>query len=446
MRVKIAVIGAGISGIGAALALADQHDVRLFEKDGRFGGHAHTNEIDYDGVPMRVDTGFIVFNTKNYPNLCALFEHLKVPSENSNMTFSVSTEDGALEYACTSLKTVFAQRWRLADPRFWAVFAEILRFNRTAKAWLAASGGAGDHESLSDWLDRERFSARFRDAFLYPMGGAIWSTPSGDIGDFPARAFIQFFVNHELLNGFRQEIVWRTVSGGSRAYVDRALQALGPRAQAGVGAVRVERLATGQVRVRFADGSDDVFDHVVLATHSDQALALLAEPGAEERRLLSAVRYAPNVAVLHRDPSLMPQRRAVWSSWNFRAARIGAAVGDGRPPAVSYWMNRLQNLDPARPLFVTLNPTVEPDPALTFARHDYAHPQFDAAAFDAQTRMDAVQGAGGVWYAGAWLGWGFHEDGLSAGLRVAAALGARPSWAVNLDDARLRPPLAIAAE
>ncbi|MEO1331422.1 MAG: FAD-dependent oxidoreductase [Pseudomonadota bacterium] len=436
---KIAVIGSGVSGLGAALALSERHEVLLFEKDQRFGGHANTVEIDYDGVATPVDTGFIVFNTHNYPNLSAMFEALGVATEDSDMTFAVSADGGRLEYACDGLDKVFAQRWRALDPKFLRTFLEILRFHRQARGALAA--GEMDGLSLGEWLDRSGYGRHFREKFLLPMGGAIWSTSVRDMLDFPAQGLVQFFANHHLLEGFERKVTWRTVSGGSREYVSRALKKLGPRAQAGVGAVEVRRIATGQVRVRFDDGSDDVFDQVVLACHSDQALRLLADPDPMERSLLASVRYSDNVAVLHRDRALMPRREKVWSSWCFMSEQ-GA---DARPPAVSYWMNKLQNIDRSRPLFVTLNPHKEIDPALEFGRWSYAHPLFDQAAFDAQGRFDLAQGRRGVWFAGAWLGWGFHEDGLRSGLRVADALGARPDWAVDLG-APLRPSIAIAAE
>lgn len=436
---KIAIIGAGVSGVGAALALSEVADVQLFEKDGRFGGHANTVDVDYDGETIPVDTGFIVLNDRNYPNLTALFDHLGVATEESDMSFSISLDQGRLEYACDDLDRVFAQRWRAMDPRYLWSFREILRFNKEAKAALAS--GALDGLTLGEFLQKRGFGRYFRENFLYGMGGAIWSTPSAEMSAFPARGFVQFFSNHALLSGFGRVITWRTVSGGSREYVRRALQALGPRAQAGVGASAVTRRADGKVEISFDDGSSGVFDHAVLACHSDQSLRLLADADTEERAVLGDVRYGENVAVLHRDPSLMPKLRKVWSSWNFLSES-----GEGaRKPAVSYWMNRLQNIDRAKPLFVTLNPPVEPDPALTFGRYQYAHPQFDTAAFAAQDNLDRIQGRGGVWYAGAWTGWGFHEDGLRSGLRVAAAFGARPSWLRDLG-AGPAPGLAMAAE
>jgi predicted NAD/FAD-binding protein len=302
--------------------------------------------------------------------------------------------------------------------------------------------GALCNISLGEWMEDRGFGRYFRERFLLPMGGAIWSTPADRMRDFPAESFIGFFRNHDLMTGLESAMQWRTVDGGSREYVLRALRNLGPRARAGLEVVRVDR-ASGRPLLTYADGSIEAFDQVVLAGHSDQNLAMLSDPDAEERAVLSAVRYSPNRAVLHRDPALMPKRRKVWSSWNFLS--LGFEQDAGRPAAVTYWMNRLQGLDSSRDLFVSLNPPVEPDPEKVFASFDYAHPQFDQAAFEAQGRIDAIQGRGGVWHAGAWLGYGFHEDGLKSGLRVAAALGARPVWARDPGEVAER-QYAVAAE
>ncbi|MEO1505746.1 MAG: FAD-dependent oxidoreductase [Pseudomonadota bacterium] len=436
---KIAVVGSGVSGLGAALALSETHDVQLFEKDARFGGHANTVDIDHTGARIAVDTGFIVFNDKNYPNLCGLFDHLDVPSENSNMSFAVSLRNGALEYGCGSLDQVFAQRWRVVDPGHLRAFRDVMRFNQIAPKELAT--GEINGWTLGDWMKDRGFSRKFRENFLLAMGGAIWSTSPSKIESFPARAFVQFFKNHELMSGFGLQIQWRTVTGGSREYVQRVLQKLGPRAQAGVGVDAVTRLTNGQVKLKLSDGSEALFDQVVLATHPDQSLKLLIDADVDEFEVLSSVRYSDNVAVLHRDPDLMPKRRKVWSSWNV----ISEAGSEQQPASVTYWMNRLQNLDATRDVFVSLNPVREPDPDLVFGRYNYAHPLYDQAAFDAQTSIERLQGRRGVWYAGAWLGWGFHEDGLKSALRVTEALGARPTWARDTG-APLRPDVAIAAE
>ncbi|GMG84724.1 NAD(P)/FAD-dependent oxidoreductase [Paralimibaculum aggregatum] len=423
---KIAIVGAGISGLGAALALSERHDVRIYEQAGRLGGHANTVEAAFPDGMQPVDTGFIVYNQRNYPNLCGLFAHLDVPTKWSDMSFGFSLGGGACEYACDNLDKVFAQRWRVFDPRFIRMTREILRFTRVGQADLA--GGRANDLALGEWLESRRFSPWFRERFLLPMGGAIWSTSVARMLDFPARNFLNFFCNHDLMTGLDPAQRWRTVDGGSREYVRRVHARLGPRVQLGRAAARVES-AGARPRIRFADGTAERFDQVVLAVHGPEARRLLARPDAQQARLLGSFRTTENRAVLHSDTRLMPRRRRVWSSWNFLADRHEAE--GTRPAQVTYWMNRLQGIPEHRPLFVSLNPRDEIDPALTHGVYDYAHPFFDLAAFEAQRGMDAIQGRGGVWYAGAWLGYGFHEDGLRAGLRVADALGARPAWAAD---------------
>ncbi|MEM9146493.1 MAG: FAD-dependent oxidoreductase [Pseudomonadota bacterium] len=424
---KIAVVGSGISGLGAALALSEKHEVQLFERDSRVGGHANTVEVAYRDGMQPVDTGFIVYNQRNYPNLCAFFEHLEVPTRWSDMSFGFSLSEGRCEYACDSLDKIFAQRWRALDPRFVGMAREILRFTKVAPNDMAAGRLAG--LSLGEWLGQRGFGRWFRERFLLPMGGAIWSTSAQQILDFPAVNFVNFFCNHDLMTGLDAAQRWRTVEGGSREYVRRAHARLGPRVLPGREAVRVIT-TSARPKVRFSDGAEEAFDQVVLAVHAPDALRLLDVPDDAQAGLLGAFRTTTNRAVLHSDTRLMPKRRRVWSSWNFLA---DAAEYDGeRPAQVTYWMNRLQGIREDRPLFVSLNARAEIDPIETHAVFDYAHPFFDQAAFDAQGSMDTIQGRGGVWYAGAWLGYGFHEDGLRAGLRVAAALGSVPDWAADL--------------
>lgn len=436
---RVAVVGAGISGLGAAYALSDQADVRLFEAAPRFGGHANTVDVSVDGTDIAVDTGFIVYNTRNYPNLTSLFAHLGVKTEWSDMSFGVSIDGGRMEYGCDDLDTVFAQRRNLLRPRFLRGVWEIVRFQKIAPKQMDA--GALRDLSLGEWIAQEGFSDWFKHCFILPMGGAIWSTPPAEMMAFPAESFVAFYRNHDLMTGLDPCQRWRTVTGGSRAYVSEIVARLGSRAVAGARAVGLSR-AAGLPELRFADGSRAVFDQVILACHAPEARALLSDADAEEEALLGTFRTTPNRAILHSDATFMPKRRKVWSSWNFltRSDDPGEA-----PVPVTYWMNRLQTIDPARPLFVSLNPDRAPDPALTHAQFDYAHPAFDRAAFAAQRAMPSIQGRGGVWYAGAWLGYGFHEDGLAAGLSVAGALGAAPSWAAAMPSA-MRSAIAKAAE
>jgi len=413
---KVAVIGAGVSGLGAAYALKDSHDVVLYEKDARLGGHANTAGIDYDGRRIDVDTGFIVYNVRNYPNLVGLLDTLGVESCETDMSFAFACRK--LEWSSNFPKGVFAQKRNLFNPRFLRMLADIRRFNETALADLDA--GRLTDLTLSGYLRLRGFGAAFETNYLLPMGAAIWSTSEHGIGDVPAESFVRFFFNHNLLQMVQP--TWRTVRGGSREYVVRIEKMLGERVRGG--AVKVRRTLRAAVEVTDARGEVDRFDHVILACHSDQALSLLADPDLEERAFLGAIRYSANRAYLHRDLSLMPRRRNAWGSWNYL---VDAASGE--PNGVTYWMNSLQALDPDRPLFVSLNPKIEPDPALTFAAYDYDHPQFDTASLAAQRRFSRIQGRSGVWYAGAWLGYGFHEDGLTSGLRVAMALGGSTPWA-----------------
>lgn len=437
---KIAVIGAGISGLGAALALSERHDVRVFERDGRIGGHAHTVDVDLSEGRQWVDTGFIVFNQRNYPNLVSLFEYLGVPTRWSDMSFGFSLNRGAMEYACDDLGKIFAQRWRVLDPRFLQTFRQILRFTRLGPNDLAAGTMAG--LSLNDWLEMRGFGGWFRERFLFPMGGAIWSTSLSEIGEFPAESFVRFFVNHDLMTGLDAAQRWRTVQGGSREYVQRLVARLGPRVQVGRPVVAVDQHQPLPV-LRFGDGTSEIFDQVILATHAPQALKLLRRPDEDQSRVLGRFRTSQNLTVLHSDTALMPRRRRVWSSWNFLSD--GVAADRTRPAQVTYWMNRLQGIPENRPLFVSLNPTRLPDPARTHQTLTYAHPIFDNDSLSAQREINALQGRRRVWFAGAWLGYGFHEDGLRSGLAVAEALGARPAWARDTG-APLAPPVLAAAE
>ena len=426
---RVAVIGSGISGMGAALALAPICDVRLFEAEDRFGGHAHTSEVRTRGRVHPVDTGFIVYNERNYPNLCGLFEYLGVPTKWSDMSFGFSLGGGRMEWAGDSLDHVFAQRSNLLRPGFVRGVLDIVRFN--ASAISAVDNGTLGEISLGDWLESEGYSSWLRDCYLLPMGGAIWSTPIARMLDFPARNFLQFFRNHDLLSSLEDRQRWRTVTGGSREYVRRLIDQLGPRAIHGTAAVSIDRVG-GQPIVTFSDGSRATFDHVILACHGPQASRLLCDADAQERDALGAFRTSTNRAILHSDPDLMPKRRKVWSSWNFISA--GAAADYQSSARVTYWLNRLQGLDRDCPFFLSLNPAVDPRLDLVHAEYEYAHPVMDTEAFTAQGRLQAVQGRRGVWYAGAWLGHGFHEDGLRSGLAAAAALGAAPEWARDLPE------------
>ncbi len=417
---RIAVIGGGIAGLGAAWALGRVHEVTLYDGAGRFGGHANTVEVPGAAGTTAVDTGFIVYNERNYPNLVRLFDTLAVPTAPSDMSFGVSLDGGRVEYSGSDLNGLFAQRRNTLRPRFWRMLKDIERFYRKAPAYLQSPVARG---SIGELLRDERYSQAFVDDHLVPMAAAIWSASDRDIRDYPADAFIRFFDNHGLLSvsGRPQ---WRTVRGGSREYVARLLAATRATLRPDCPVARIERRADG-VRVTDRAGHAERYDEIVIATHADQALALLADADDAERAVLGAVDYSRNVAWLHEDPRLMPRRRAAWSSWNYLHERERDAAA---PLCVSYWMNRLQPLPAQRPLFVTLNPLTAPDAGLTHGRFDYEHPVFTRATATAQARSAEIQGVRRTWFCGAWLGHGFHEDGLQSGLWVAGRLGAPRPW------------------
>jgi predicted NAD/FAD-binding protein len=420
---RIAIIGSGIAGNAAAWALATttRHDVTLYERDGRLGGHSATVNVDYDGTPIAVDTGFIVYNELNYPNLTALFAHLRIDTQASDMSFAVSARGGAFEWSGRTeglLNGLFARRANLVSPGFIKMLVEMARFNRTAPADRRAGVLAG--LTLGDYLALRKFSARLRDDYLVPMGAAIWSMPTAGMLDFPAESFVTFFENHHLMRWDRPQ--WRTVSGGSRRYVEALTAPLRHRALIATPVTRILRHDLG-VDVQDLSGRSHRFDEVVIATHSDQALAMLGDASPKERAVLGAIRYAGNDVYLHRDPRLMPVRKAAWSSWN-------VLKGDdpSRPVAVTYWMNALQKIDARCPLFVSLNPPFAPREDLTFGRFNFDHPQYDRSALAAQAKLEAIQGVRRTWFCGAWTGHGFHEDGLRSGLAVAETLGAAIPW------------------
>ena len=435
---QIAVIGSGIAGLSAAWLLSKAHRVVLFEADARLGGHSHTVDVAHRGGAISVDTGFIVYNEPAYPNLTALFAHLNVPTKPAPMSFAVSLDHGMLEYAGTDLRALFAQRSNLVNARFWSMLRDLLRFYREAPRDAPTIGLL----PLDDYLDQRGYGRAFRDDHLYPMAAAIWSTPAATIGRYPTEAFVRFCANHQLLT-LGQRAPWRTVDGGSREYVRRLAQAIGDGVRVNRRATAVLREADG-VRIATDDGQlSPRFDEVVIATHADQALRLLPDAAADESRLLGAFAYSRNRAVLHGDPRLMPQRTAVWSSWNYLADRSRRDA-----LCVSYWMNRLQGLDDAMPLFLTLNPMFEPRPEMLIRTEHYEHPIFDAAAIRAQDALWSLQGRRRTWFCGAYFGSGFHEDGLQAGLAVAEAIGGvRRPWTVANESGRIRvhPPVALAS-
>ncbi|HTT97406.1 MAG TPA: FAD-dependent oxidoreductase [Rhizomicrobium sp.] len=415
---KIAIIGSGISGLSAAFFLDRRHEVTLYEKQARLGGHSRTVYVTYGDRTIPVDTGFIVFNKRNYPNLTSLFRTLDVPIKDSDMTFALTVGDGWLEWGARDLHAILAQPRNLLRPKFLRLFADVMRFNRSALAEVARF----PHMTVGELIQSMKLGDWFRQHYLLPMASAIWSCPPSKILDFPARSLVQFFANHSLLsmNGQPQ---WLTVDGGSNVYVEKLADALGERVRKGCGAVAITRTTRG-VRVVGGDGASVLYDEVVFACHSDEALALLQDAIDAERNALGAIRYQPNLAVLHKDTRFMPKRKACWASWVYNSN------GDGEDPAVSvtYWMNSLQGIDNRYPLFVTLNPAREIAPEHVFDTCEFAHPVFDFAAKEAQKTLSNMQGRNNTWFCGAYMGHGFHEDGLVSAMRVAERLGAPAPW------------------
>ena len=436
-RLNVAIIGSGISGLSAAWLLSQHHDVTVFDADDRVGGHSNTVEFDSPTGRVAVDTGFIVYNEATYPNLTALFRHLDVPTAPSNMSFAVSIGNGAFEYSGGTGFGLLAQASNLASPRFWSMIADILRFYRNAVRDLPRMGDM----SLDEYLARNGYGRTFREEHLYPMAAAIWSTPAMAVGDYPAANFVRFCRNHGLLELWGRP-QWRTVAGGSRQYVRRMTESFTDRIVTST-PIRSIRRMPGRVELTDAGGNSMIFDDVVIATHADQALRMLGDADDAERRILGAFRYTQNEAVLHSDTSLMPKRRAAWSSWNY----LAGGPGDPGQPSVTYWMNKLQPLGAAPPTFVTLNPCRPPREETVIRTETYQHPVFDLATERAQQDLWALQGVRNTWFCGAYFGSGFHEDGLQAGLAVAEDLGGvRRPWRVNAESARIvRKPIAVPA-
>ncbi|SAI69448.1 dehydrogenase [Bordetella ansorpii] len=408
---RIAVIGSGISGLASAWLLSRQHSVTLYEAGDYFGGHTHTHEVEQAGRRYAVDSGFIVHNPAHYPLFNSLLDELGVASQPTTMSFSVQHAGSGLEYNATNLDTLFCQRRNLWSPRFLGMVRDLLRFYREAPLLLE---GHGAGPTLGEFLWRQRYGEAFRDEHLIPMACALWSSPPADILAFPARYLVQFMANHQMLQvaGRPQ---WRVVRGGSSSYVRAMRQrwTVRERLNCPVSAVwRTPECAVVQSR----DGRHD-YDHVVLACHSDQALALLADPSAAEREVLGAIPYQDNEVLLHTDATLLPRNRKAWAAWN---AHVSA--DPSQPCTVSYCMNLLQGLQSPDPFVVTLNRGQDVDPRRVLARMQYHHPVYTRASVAAQARKADISGVNRTWYAGAYWGWGFHEDGVRSAMEVAGGL------------------------
>ena len=422
MSVRVAIVGSGIAGLSAAHHLADHGEVSLFEADSYFGGHAHTVNVTLPGTQgpctFGVDTGFLVYNERTYPGLISLFEQLGIETAHSNMSFSVQAPwggSGVLEWNGADLNSVFAQRRNFFRPRFWWLLRDILRFNRLTTALAKSYDDGALMQSLQAFLDQHGFGHTFRDTYLLPMLGCIWSCPTAQMLEFPAATMVRFCDNHGLLQ-VNNRPQWFTVKGGSQRYVEAVTSRLAHKhLRTPVEAVRRDEHGV----TLYTEAGAQRFDHVVLACHADQALALLEQPSADETSVLSAIRFQDNLAVLHTDTSVMPDRPLAWAAWNYQRLR---GTTDGSRVCLHYWLNTLQPLPFTQDVFVSLNPLTAIDPSKVLGQYHYTHPVFDLAAIQAQRRMGQLQGLQHTWFAGAWMGYGFHEDGYKAGRSAAQAI------------------------
>ncbi|MGA0393695.1 MAG: NAD(P)/FAD-dependent oxidoreductase [Rhodospirillales bacterium] len=430
---KIAVIGTGIAGMSAAGLLSKSHDVTVYERGNRIGGHSNTVDTENQFGTTPVDTGFIVYNELNYPNLTALFSHLNVPTKESEMSFAASLDDGAFEYGGSDIPSMIAQKRNLLRPKFWRMLLDLRRFYQTGPELL--SHPHAEDISLGDFLDQGQYSDSFIYNHLLPMGAAIWSTAVEEMRDHPALTFVRFCMSHGLMQVANRP-QWRTVDGGSREYVRRLTASYADNVQLNCGARKIHRFNGGkEVMIEDDWGHVSRYDRVVIATHADQALSMLGDPSVQERTLLGAFRYTQNTAVLHTDSGLMPKRKAVWSSWNYLSP-----INDrnGKQVNVTYWMNRLQGIDERTPLFVTLNPHRDIEEQYIKDIILYEHPFYDYAAIKAQRQLWQLQSIHNTWYCGSYFGYGFHEDALQSGLAAAEAIGGvRRPWTVEDESGRI---------
>ena len=417
---KIAIIGSGISGLGAAHLLNRDHDITVFEKNDYIGGHSRTVAINTPDGEVPVDTGFIVFNKRNYPLLTKLFAHLDVPIAETDMSFGADIARGWLAYGTYhKLAGIFAQKKNLLRPAYLKMLKDIVRFNKDARRYLAE----GTDLSLGELLEEMKMGDWFRDYYLLAMGAAIWSTPTSKMTDFPAQTFLRFFDNHGLLT-LTDHPQWYTVVGGSREYVKRITAPYQDKIRYNCAVKSVTRDPEGVTLVD-SNGQEYRFDQVVFACHSDQVMQIIDDLSDQEKDVIGNVQYQPNEMILHSDTSFMPKEKKAWSSWVYQSEEKSDQSGN---VSLSYWMNNLQPLDTDTPVIVTLNPAREPDPTKIYDRYQFEHPVFDQKAIDAQSRIDALQGINNTWYCGAWQRYGFHEDGLLSAVNVAKKMGVSAVW------------------
>jgi uncharacterized protein len=419
--VRIAVVGAGIAGLGSAWLLSSTHSVDVFEKDDRLGGHAHTVDIQVDSSDLAVDTGFMVFNHRTYPHLVGMFRTLGVGEKDSNMSFGMHCGADDMEWSSNNVTTLFSQSRNAFRPELWSMLLDVARLSFSAKRLLADD--TLENVTLAELLERDGYGDSFIQWYLIPMAAAIWSMPPDRILEFPAATFLRFCDNHGLLH-ITGKPHWKTVLGGSRTYVQKLRQGISGQIHTGVPVVKVTRGAE-RVTVELADGSSRDYDHLVLGTHSDTSLALLSDPTPTESEILGSIPYTPNLALLHTDRSLLPLNERVWASWNYNSEACALGAGD---MSVTYWLNRLQRLPVETPVLVTINPRREVAEQLVLDRLHYSHPNFDSRAIAAQRRLPEIQGANRTWFCGAWQRYGFHEDGLLSAVNLAAGFGITPPW------------------
>ncbi|MFT6106162.1 MAG: putative NAD/FAD-binding protein [Rickettsiales bacterium] len=416
---KIAIIGSGISGLSSAWLLNKDHDITLFEKNDYLGGHSNTALIEYDSKKIAVDTGFIVFNFRTYPNLKAFFEVLKVPIQKSNMSFGIKDLDNGFEYSGDSLSGLFAQKKNFFNLKFLKMLKDILKFNKNAIK-LVENGEDFKDKSLGEFIDDLKLGEYFKNYYLFPMAGAIWSCPLDLIKNYPAKNFLQFFYNHGLLTILNQP-QWYTVSGGSKEYVKKMSESFADKIKLNCNIIASNQ-AEGGIILTCDQGKNYSFDHVIFASHADQTHRIISDKTPLEEEIISKVKYSDNIAVLHKDQNQMPKNKKAWASWIYLSKQKEQKV------ALSYWMNNLQNIDHQNPLFVTLNPIEKIDQKDVFGEYKYQHPIFDAEAIDAQENLEKIQGKRNIWFCGAWTKYGFHEDGLNSAINIAEKLGVKVPW------------------
>ena len=416
---KIGVIGTGISGMSAAYFLSQKHEVSVFEKEGYVGGHSRTLTFKEDSKEISVDTGFIVFNHKNYPNLLALFRHLEVPTIKSNMSFGVSINNAWLEYGTMKLSNLFSQKRNFLRPSYYKMLQDVLKFNKKALPYIDSQA----EKTIGDLIEDLKLGNWFKNYYLLPMSGAIWSTPVEDMLNFPAETLIRFFHNHGLLTVDEQP-QWYTVKGGSKEYVTRLTNKIKKNIQTNLAVSSVTR-DKNSATITDSNGDKHQFDAVIFACHSDQALALIAKPSKEEKSVLGRIQYKPNSVILHQDSSFMPKRKSAWSSWVYLS---NSNKDKTNKMSLTYWMNSLQSLQSKKPVLVTLNPSVKPKEELIINEHIFDHPQFNQDAIAAQKDIPLIQGVDKFWFCGAWQKYGFHEDGLSSAINVVKDFGVKLPW------------------